>query len=53
MIGAHVIANASSEFILAAGIMIRQKMTVSEIRKIIFPHPSVYEIFRECMKQVE
>ena len=48
LIGAHVMSNYSSEFIVACAIMIEQEMTVDAIREIIFPHPSVSEIIREA-----
>ncbi|MBQ7485545.1 MAG: dihydrolipoyl dehydrogenase [Oscillospiraceae bacterium] len=48
LIGAHVMSNYSSEFIVACGIMIEQEMTVDAIREIVYPHPSVSEIIREA-----
>lgn len=48
LVGAHIMSNYSSEFILACGIMIEQEMTVDAIREIVYPHPSVSEIIREA-----
>ncbi|MBR4150183.1 MAG: dihydrolipoyl dehydrogenase [Firmicutes bacterium] len=48
LVGAHVMSNYSSEFILACGVMIAKEMTVDSIRQIVFPHPSVSEIIREA-----
>lgn len=48
LVGAHVMSNYSSEFIVACGIMIEQEMTVDAIREIVYPHPSVSEIIREA-----
>ena len=53
LVGAHVMANYSSEFILACGIMIEKEMTVDAIREIVFPHPSVSEIIREAAFAVQ
>lgn len=53
LIGAHVMANSSSEFILACGIMIEKEMTLEAIREMIFPHPSVSEIIREAIFAVK
>lgn len=52
VIGAHLLANTASEFIVSAGMMIGQKMEISEIRKIVFPHPTVSEILREAVLMV-
>ena len=48
MVGAHIMSNYSSEFIVACGIMIEQEMTIDAIREIVYPHPSVSEIIREA-----
>lgn len=48
LVGAHIMSNYSSEFIVACGIMIEQEMTVDAIREIVYPHPSVSEIIREA-----
>ncbi len=48
LVGAHVMSNYSSEFIVACGIMIEQEMTIDAIREIVYPHPSVSEIIREA-----
>ena len=48
LVGAHVMSNYSSEFILACAVMIEKEMTVDAIREIVYPHPSVSEIIREA-----
>lgn len=53
LVGAHVMSNYSSEFIIACGIMIEQEMTVDAIREIVYPHPSVSEIIREAAFAVQ
>ena len=51
LIGAQAIGNYSSEFIVAAGILIEAELTVDEIKQIVFPHPTVCEILREAIFQ--
>ncbi len=51
IIGAQVLANYSSEFIVACGTFIEHGLTVDEIKKIVFPHPTVSEIIREAIFQ--
>lgn len=45
--GVHLICPYASEMILAFGVMIHQKMTLDEMKTIIFPHPTVGEVVRE------
>lgn len=49
LIGVHIIANYASEIILAAAAMVESEMDIEEIKKIVFPHPSVGEIIREAV----
>ena len=47
VIGVHMIGNYSSEIIYGAGVMIETEMPVKDIKKLVFPHPSVCEVIRE------
>lgn len=47
LIGAHFMGNGSSEFIIAAEMLINMKVGIDEIKKQVFPHPTVGEIIRE------
>lgn len=49
ILGAHVLGNPASEIITLAGMAIEAKMTAEEWKKIVFPHPTVGEIFREAL----
>ena len=49
VIGVHMIGNPSSEMIYGACIAIEQEMTLAEMEKIVFPHPTVSEIFKETL----
>lgn len=51
LIGAHMIGSYASEIIVSAGIMIESEMRVSDIKEIVFPHPTVCEIIREGIFQ--
>lgn len=49
LIGVHMIGNYSSEIIYGAGLMIETEMSVTDIKELIFPHPTVSEIIREAI----
>lgn len=47
LLGAHIIANYASEFIISCVMMIESEMRIEDIKELIFPHPTVCEIIRE------
>lgn len=49
LIGVHMIGNYASEIIYGAGLMIENGMRVEDIKKLVFPHPTVGEIIREAL----
>ncbi len=49
VIGLHMIGNPSSEIVFGGCMAIEQRMTVAQLEKVIFPHPTVSEIFRETI----
>ncbi|MDH6313188.1 dihydrolipoamide dehydrogenase [Parabacteroides sp. PFB2-10] len=49
VLGVHMIGNPCSEMIYGACIAIEQEMTVKELEEVIFPHPTVSEIFKETI----
>ena len=49
IIGAHLIGNPASELIATATLAIEQHLDIEQFKKIIFPHPSVSEIFKETI----
>lgn len=53
IIGCHLIGSYASEVITTAAAFVEKELTVREIKKIIFPHPSVSEIIREAIFQFE
>ena len=49
VIGVHMIGNPSSEMIYGACMAIEQEMTLDEMKEVVFPHPTVSEIFKEVI----
>ena len=52
LVGVHMIGNYSSEIIISAGMMIEKQMGIDEIKKFVFPHPTVSEAIREAVFQL-
>ena len=49
VLGVHMTGNPCSEMIYGACMAIEQEMTLKELEEIIFPHPTVSEIFKETL----
>ena len=49
VIGVHMLGNPSSEIIYGAAMAIEQEMTLKEMQEVVFPHPTVSEIFKEVI----
>lgn len=49
ILGAHVLGNPASEIITLAAMAVEMKLKAAEWKKIVFPHPTVGEIFREAL----
>lgn len=49
ILGVHLIGSYASEIIYGAGILIEKNVTVKEVKRLVFPHPSVSEIIRETV----
>ena len=49
LIGVHMIANYASEIIYGCVTMIEKGLTIDEIKKVVFPHPTVSEALREAI----
>lgn len=47
LIGVQMIGNYASEIIYGAAMMVAREMRVDDVRKIVFPHPTVGEVIRE------
>lgn len=49
ILGAHLLGNPASEIITLAAMAIEMNLTTDEWNKIVFPHPTVTEIFKEFL----
>lgn len=53
ILGVQVLSNYSSEFITAVTTFIELGLKLDDIKKIVFPHPTVSEIIREAVFKYE
>ena len=49
VLGVHMLGNPCSEIISSACIAIEQGMSVCELERVVFPHPTVAEIIKETV----
>jgi dihydrolipoamide dehydrogenase len=49
VLGVHMIGNPSSEIIYGACMAIEAELTLKELEEVVFPHPTVSEIFKETV----
>ena len=49
VLGVHMLGNPCSEMIYGACMAIEQEMTLKEMEEVVFPHPTVSEIFKETV----
>ena len=49
VIGVHILGNPCSEMIYGACMAIEQEMTIAQLQEVVFPHPTVSEIFKETI----
>jgi len=49
ILGVHAIGDSSSEFIVAAAVMMETEICVSGVAEIVFPHPTVSEAMKEAI----
>ncbi|MDR0348950.1 MAG: dihydrolipoyl dehydrogenase [Tannerella sp.] len=49
VLGVHMLGNPCSEMIYGACMAIEQEMTLKEMEEVVFPHPTVSEIFKETI----
>ncbi len=52
VVGVHMITNYASEIIWGADVLVAKEIPVDQIKKIVFPHPTVCEIIREAIFQL-
>ncbi|MBQ0099268.1 MAG: dihydrolipoyl dehydrogenase [Firmicutes bacterium] len=51
LIGAHIIGSYAGEFIVAVSAMVDLEVDIENIKKLVFPHPTVREIVPEAIWQ--
>jgi len=49
LIGAHIIGSYASEYIVLLSSLINLEVDIENIKKLVFPHPTVSEIIRETI----
>lgn len=49
ILGVHMLGNPSSEMIYGACMAIEGEFTLKEMEEVVFPHPTVSEIFKEAV----
>lgn len=49
ILGVHMLGNPSSEMIYGACMAIEAELTLKELKEVVFPHPTVSEIFKETI----
>jgi dihydrolipoamide dehydrogenase len=52
VLGVHMIGGACSEMIFGAAVMIENELRVSDIKEIVFPHPTVSEIIKDTIGNI-
>ena len=52
LIGAHIIGSYAGEYIVTVSAMIDLEVDIENIKKLVFPHPTVCEIVREAIFQI-
>ncbi len=48
VLGVHAVGAYSSEFIWGGAALIEQEMCISDVKQLVFPHPTVGEVIREA-----
>jgi dihydrolipoamide dehydrogenase len=49
ILGVHALGDGSSEFIVAAAVMVEKEMSANHVSRVVFPHPTVSEALREAI----
>ena len=53
ILGVHAIGDGASEFIAAAAAMIETEMSVSDVDRIVFPHPTISEALKQAVLEIK
>ncbi|MDR0426809.1 MAG: dihydrolipoyl dehydrogenase [Clostridiales bacterium] len=52
ILGAHIIGGTPSESITAVSLMIESEYSVEALKKLVFPHPTCFEVLRESFYEI-
>ena len=52
LLGIHIVGSYASEMILTAEMMLDTELPIEQLKKIIFPHPTVCEVIRETIFKI-
>jgi len=53
LLGVHMVGTGSSEIIAGAAGMIESELRVQDMKEIIFPHPTLSEVIRDAVWEIE
>lgn len=53
LVGAHLLGGPASELIFSCGMLIESRMPLEQMKRFVFPHPTVGEIIREGLFRAE
>ena len=53
LIGVHLIGGSCSEMIYGAAALIEAEFRVDDVKQIVFPHPTVSEIIKDSLWELE
>ena len=53
ILGLHAVGAYASEFIWGGAALIEQELRVEDVKQLIFPHPTVGELIRDCAWEIE
>jgi dihydrolipoamide dehydrogenase len=47
LVGVHMVGSYASEMIYGAALMMETELPLEQLKKLVFPHPTVCEVIRE------
>ncbi len=53
ILGVHLLGSYSSEIIHSAAAMLEMELRVQDVKEIIFPHPSISEIIKDALWEID
>ena len=53
ILGIHAVGAYATEFIWGGAALIEQEFRIDEVKQLIFPHPTVSEIIRDVVWELE